>query len=925
MADGLNLGNIREWASSEAAYDRAVVGEDKRLDPGARTFSGKIGMALSKPCRWLGRAVQWATADTATRHEGRQAATKIRQSLESAYGQEMVDRFGGDLFREAEHAQSGGGVTAREISSLLSSLDTEIATRRTENLADALPHLKLELDGLLERETIDKQTRDEIEHEVSTLIRSDPMLRRDAGDNADTIRPKIEAYITASLNRRSALLKQRLPILSPSVVATSTESALRMEGRRCLESLKDTQDLGHLNSVELSLYRWVDTMFDAAALSVAGMERLLAKSPVDDLEAFARDVQDKKSGAEQFRGEIDIAINELEQRAQKYASEGRDEDARNVRDVVQSFQNLKTDIERYEGLLDPHLREVGTLATVHPLSVKDLRKNENLLDGATIIAIDKEIATRRQKDNSDPAIGRLTLLRGNITQRITQRNLHPAPDEVRDFETVKNEIDDLKFQNAYDLAQAMLGDLPNPEDTDMFDLVELLGQVSAVAELIENSFNQALNTRQPWDIIQDDFSLHLGGQTNDFTSTITPIAKSEKPTGGNPLLQNMVVSKRYETDGINGVTAMDRSNHKHGCNIASTNLESGGEVLFQGIRHGVYTTSKFNPDRMPPNELANLKWQLGLDATAGNDEVVRAVEKRRAMEGVTLALQTNQTVLNEAVRVAVNGGDVPTLNILSTNLQTGSDTFEDSNKTSLEGGLINRQTEALMSIVKDGVIDIPIVDPTGAARVVQVKVNVVPVNYPVNPGGTAGIGSRRRDDSIRDALQVMTGSHVVDDPIGGLADTYMQDPLVSESDKAIVRDLVTQIRQIASGESVYKPDGTPDVYALPARMNLLAFKLGMSPMFNCKSGKDRTGHLDLETKFLAARIKSTGRVPSPGELTKEEREAFGVVALKSGNLAMQRYNTGIGGYKTVNQKLLLDRMAPWLLERYRGGSKLVAH
>ena len=57
----------------------------------------------------------------------------------------------------------------------------------------------------------------------------------------------------------------------------------------------------------------------------------------------------------------------------------------------------------------------------------------------------------------------------------------------------------------------------------------------------------------------------------------------------------------------------------------------------------------------------------------------------------------------------------------------------------------------------------------------------------------------------------------------------------------------------------------------------------------------------------------------------KEREAFGVVALKSGNLAMQRYNTGIGGYKTVNQAMLLNRMAPWLLERYGGGSKLVAH
>ena len=330
------------------------------------------------------------------------------------------------------------------------------------------------------------------------------------------------------------------------------------------------------------------------------MEGLLAKSPVDDLEDFASDVQDRKSGAKDFRDEIDIAINELQQRAQKYESEGRDEDARNVRDVVQSFQNLKTDIQRYEGLLDAHLKEVRTLATVHPLSVKDLRKNEDLLDEATIIAIDKEIATRRQKDDSDPAIGRLTLLRGNIAQRITQRNL-PAPDEVRDFETVKNEIDDLKFQNAYDLAQAMLGDLPNPEDTDdMFDLVELLGQVSAVAELIENSFNQALNTRQPWDIIQDDFSLHLGGQTNDFTSTITPIAKSEKPTGGDPLDPE---HGREQTlrDGRN------QRRHGHGSVEPQTRLQHC--IDEPGERRGS------SLPRHPPRRLHNLEVQPRQNAT----------------------------------------------------------------------------------------------------------------------------------------------------------------------------------------------------------------------------------------------------------------------------------------------------------------------
>ena len=80
------------------------------------------------------------------------------------------------------------------------------------------------------------------------------------------------------------------------------------------------------------------------------------------------------------------------------------------------------------------------------------------------------------------------------------------------------------------------------------------------------------------------------------------------------------------------------------------------------------------------------------------------------------------------------------------------------------------------------------------------------------------------------------------------------------------------------------------------------------PVFNCKCGKDRTGHFDLETKFLASRIKATGHFPKPGELSDEERETFSVAALKSGNLTMQRYNTGLGGYKTFNQTMLLNRM-----------------
>jgi len=46
------------------------------------------------------------------------------------------------------------------------------------------------------------------------------------------------------------------------------------------------------------------------------------------------------------------------------------------------------------------------------------------------------------------------------------------------------------------------------------------------------------------------------------------------------------------------------------------------------------------------------------------------------------------------------------------------------------------------------------------------------------------------------------------------------------------------------------------------------------------------------------------------------------LTLKSGNLTMQRYNTGLGGYKTFNQTMLLNRMAPWSLDRDKAGRKL---
>jgi hypothetical protein len=82
------------------------------------------------------------------------------------------------------------------------------------------------------------------------------------------------------------------------------------------------------------------------------------------------------------------------------------------------------------------------------------------------------------------------------------------------------------------------------------------------------------------------------------------------------------------------------------------------------------------------------------------------------------------------------------------------------------------------------------------------------------------------------------------------------------------------------------------------RLAVLAYHLGDTPVWNCKSGKDRTGELDAEAKFLAWQIDAYGKVPEPDHkrTPEEQMQLFQMIA-NSGNLEMQQLNTGLLGYK----------------------------
>jgi len=111
-----------------------------------------------------------------------------------------------------------------------------------------------------------------------------------------------------------------------------------------------------------------------------------------------------------------------------------------------------------------------------------------------------------------------------------------------------------------------------------------------------------------------------------------------------------------------------------------------------------------------------------------------------------------------------------------------------------------------------------------------------------------------------------------------------------------VSELRQQIQQMWADKSYQDAGNEP--YKMVSRLAVLGSLLGIQLVFNCKSGKDRTGETDAEAKYIASRIARGLPVHKPNDrLTDEEFRNRQWFVLRSGNHEMQAYNTGLGGYK----------------------------
>lgn len=374
-----------------------------------------------------------------------------------------------------------------------------------------------------------------------------------------------------------------------------------------------------------------------------------------------------------------------------------------------------------------------------------------------------------------------------------------------------------------------------------------------------------------------------------------------------------------------GVSSRDITNGKHATSLFRSSFKVNGREAFNGVRHGI------------------------LDPYGEPSKALRAKgAQKKAEEALIMALASKPELYKQALNCGEGKGEPPRLLIASTSLVT---TGFGSSK---EEGMQKQQEKAfkvLLSKANNGVLELSVPGPDGP-RTVKFSAKVSRFNLPVNFGGvgplekiTSGRLTQRKMNTLAmselfgkkgksggevgqallDIEKELDGFYLKQAQRAGKEKDEVIDKKINELHEKVtqIKELTVQIKKIYKAGSHHSQDDE-DAYKLPARIAYLTYLIGGVPLYNCKSGKDRTGMLDAEVKFLIARTERDGKVPEPGPLNKADQELFSSILLNSENHGVQKMNTSAKGYKTEHVKSIDKRISdPWVREQVRGLSGAV--
>ncbi len=408
---------------------------------------------------------------------------------------------------------------------------------------------------------------------------------------------------------------------------------------------------------------------------------------------------------------------------------------------------------------------------------------------------------------------------------------------------------------------------------------------------VKVGFRQALNAR-PWPVIDKTISVSVGNQPVVLKSTISPAEQlghsAQSPRGP--------IADSYAPD-VHGYMCHS-ADTEHAVNLAVTNLtvgDPGGEpkTAFTGIRHGVHCAW----------EIRSANERTTANANRAKEAVIAAFLAKYDGAGNNLQLPE----AGEDGTITVN------LSMTSVSLLTPDPVRHkfQRNSSSDERFMLREQSEAWDSVEQTGVTF------QYKGRQITVRPQVLKFNFGVNTGAV----------NFKWPFQLLTGGWLVSDAMNNAAfatlaqeaETFIQahpdDPKATAA-----QTLLDQCRQIFRTKS--ERSDSHDAYKFASRVAVLSHLMGKVPCWNCKSGKDRTGEMDVECKFLSTLIARGEAIPEPGApLTKAQQELFRSIALGSGNFELQKQNTSLAGFKTDGVSSIGERLGGQDYHAYhKGGS-----
>ena len=403
-----------------------------------------------------------------------------------------------------------------------------------------------------------------------------------------------------------------------------------------------------------------------------------------------------------------------------------------------------------------------------------------------------------------------------------------------------------------------------------------------IAKQVSAGYCQALN-EEGWDPIVKAVTVTVGGVPVGLTSEIVPAVN----IGAQSADYKGPIGERYEP-AVNGYMCHSAST-SHAVNLAvsAITLDGADKPAFLGIRHGVHCA-----------------WEISSPTERAAANVKRAEE---AVIAAFLADPDNED--------KIENGEIR-LNMVSVSLLTPDIARHiKTGKSSDERLMLREQKAAWDAVSRDGVTF------QHNGRTITIRPTVFTFNFGVNAGAVkyssvapnlAG-GWGMSDEMNRRAHRDMRP----------FVEAFVNDTNIPEAKRKAVRTLFNQCMPVLRKSGERSDDH--DAYKVAARFAVLTHLMGWTPCWNCKSGKDRTGQMDVECKFLATLIARGEDIPEPGaKLTKEQSDLLRAIALEGGNFEMQRYNTGFAGFKTGGVSSIPERLGGQKYrEFHKGGSENV--